>query len=197
MTKPAWHEAGLYDLLCRERGRSNMWKKAGLGAALLVAIAVPQALHAVHAAPGRLPGALPAQVAAGKPFAPVCKANEVVDSRPDPAWVGASFAGDNCRAPSMPAPLDGLKATRQQIVAGMAAAKRYAVLSDAYQKCIADFVALRKTQADRGAKPVNTPFVVIETHRILVAQENKKKADNQIKVAINTFNEYGSECPGQ
>jgi len=46
-------------------------------------------------------------------------------------------------------------------------------------------------------KPVNWPLVVIETHRILVAQENKKKADAQIKVAINAFNEYGSGCPDQ
>ncbi|HMH64415.1 MAG TPA: hypothetical protein VK515_02440 [Rhizomicrobium sp.] len=175
--------------------RSNIWKHAGWGAVLVAAVAAPGALYAVRAAPERLPSALPATVAAGKPFAGVCKANEVVDSRPDPAWVGASFSGDNCWAPPMPARLDGFKATREQIVAGMAAAKRYAVLSDAYQRCISDFVAARKAQS--SAKPVSTPLVVIETHRILVAQENKKKADAQIKVAINAFNEYGSGCPDQ
>jgi hypothetical protein len=179
------------------RPPAKMWKRAGLGAAVLLAITAPQTFHAVHAAAQPVPAPFPARIAATKPFAAICKAGDVVDSRPAPAWVGASFAGDNCRAPPMPVPLDGLRATRQQIVAGMAAAKRYAILSDAYQKCIADFVALRKAQADGGAKPVNTPFVVIETHRILVAQENKKKADSQIKLAINAFNEYGSECPGQ
>jgi hypothetical protein len=174
--------------------RSNLWKKAGLGAALLAVIAAPQALQAVRAAPERLPGALPTK-AAGKPFAAVCKAGEIADSRPDPAWVGASFAHDNCWAPRMPAPLDGVTAKRDQIVAGMAAEKSYLALSDAYQRCIADFVAFRKAQADKAQKPVDGPLMVIESHRIFVAQENKKKAADQIKVAINAFNEYGSECP--
>ena len=177
--------------------RSNIWKKAGWGVALFAAVATPGALYAVRAAPERGPTALPAQVAAAKPFAAICKAGEVVDSRPDPAWVGASFAHDNCWAPPLPQRLDGFKATREQIVAGMAAAKRYAVQSDAYQRCIADFVALRKAEADKGEKQLSTPLVVIETHRILVAQENKKKADAAIKLAINAFNEYGSGCPDQ
>ena len=179
--------------------RSNVWKKAGLGAALLAVIAAPGALYAVRAAPERLPladrSALPAQVAAGKPFAAVCKAGEIADSRPDPAWVGASFAHDNCWAPRMPAAMDGATAKREQIVAGMAAEKSYLAQSDAYQKCIADFVAFRKAQADKANKPADGPLVVIECHRIFVAQENKKKAADRIKVAINAFNEYGSECP--
>jgi hypothetical protein len=171
--------------------RSNLLKKAGLGAALLAVIAAPQALQAVRAAPERLPGALPVQVAVGKPFAAVCKAGEIADSRPDPAWVGASFAHDNCWAPRMPAPLDGATAKREQIVAGMAAEKSYLALSDTYQRCIADFVAFRKATN----RPADGPLMVIESHRIFVSQENKKKAADQIKVAINVFNEYGSECP--
>ena len=170
-----------------------MWKKAGLGAVLLAAIAVPPALLVARAAPQPLPSTLPRQVAAGKPFAAVCKAGEIADSRPDPAWVGASFAHDGCWAPRMPAPLDGATAKREQIVAGMAAEKSYLAQSDAYQKCIADFVAFRKAQT--AGKPVDAPLFVIETHRIFIAQENKKKAADQIKVAINAFNEYGSECP--
>lgn len=174
-----------------------MWKTVALGAALVAAIALPPALRAVRAAPQPLPAALPTQVATGKPFAPVCKAGEVVDSRPDPAWVGASFAHDNCWAPRMPVPPDGATATRAQIVAAMAAEKRYLVQSDLYQKCIADFVALRRAQADKASRPVEGPLTMIESHRILVAQENKKKAAAQIRIAINAFNEYGSECPGQ
>jgi len=172
-----------------------VWQKVGWGAAFLAVIAAPQALQAVRAAPERLPGALPAQVATGKPFAAVCKAGEIADSRPDPAWVGASFAHDNCWAPRMPVPPDGATAKRAQIVAAMAAEKSYLAQSDVYQKCIADFVAFRKAQA--ANKPADGPLVMIETHRILVSQENKKKAADQIKVAINAFNEYGSECPGQ
>jgi hypothetical protein len=179
--------------------RSNLWKKAGLKAgccaALLAVIAAPGALYAVRAAPERPQGALPAQVAAGKPFAAVCKAGEIADSRPDPAWVGASFAHDNCWAPRMPAVLDGVTAKREQIVAAMTAEKSYLVQSDAYQKCIADFVAFRKARA--ANKSADGPLMVIENHRIFVAQENKKKAAAQISIAINAFNEYGSECPGQ
>jgi hypothetical protein len=180
---------------------SHVWKKAGFGAAFLAVIAAPGAFYAVHAKPERLPlsdrSALPAQVAAGKPFAAVCKAGEIADSRPDPAWVGASFARDNCWAPPMPARLDGRTAKREQIVAAMTAEKRYLAQSDIYQQCIADFVTLRRARAAKANTPANGPLFVIETHRIFVAQENKKKAAAQIEVAINAFNEYGSECPGQ
>jgi hypothetical protein len=180
--------------------RSNLWKKAGLKkvgccAALLAVIAAPQALQAVRAAPEHPQATLPARIAAGKPFAAVCKAGEIADSRPDPAWVGASFAHDNCWAPRMPAALDGATAKREQIVAGMAAEKNYLAQSDVYQKCIADFVAFRKAQADKAQKSADSPLMMIESHRIFVAQENKKKAADQIRVAINAFNEYGSECP--
>ena len=177
--------------------RSNAWKKVGLGALLVAAIAAPEALQAVRAAPQPLPATFSAQPAAGKPFAAVCKANEVADSRPDPAWVGASFAHDNCWAPPMPKALDGATAKREQIVAAMAAVKRYAALSDAYQRCISNFVATRRAEADKAQKPADGPLMVIEAHRIFVSQVNKAKAETQAKVAINAFNEYGSDCPGQ
>jgi hypothetical protein len=174
-----------------------MWKKIGLGAAFLVVIAAPEALHVVSAAPERRPSSLAsqAQAAGADAFVPTCKANEVVDTRPDPAWVGQSFAHDNCWAPQMPAPLNGYTATRNQIVAGMTAVDRYIASADVYQKCISDFVSLRQTQAGKGKKPVDMTLIMIENHRITASQENKKKASNRIKVAINAFNEYGSECP--
>jgi hypothetical protein len=176
--------------------RSNRWKQIGLGAAFLAVIASPEALHALVAAPTSRPSANapPAQAAADNTFVPACKANEVADTRPDPAWVGASFARDNCWAPPIPARLDGYAASRDQIVAGMAAVTKYAATSDAYQKCIGDFVAARKAEADHGKKPLNVSLVLIENHRITVAQENKKKAKSQIEGAIEAFNEYGSEC---
>jgi hypothetical protein len=165
-----------------------------LGVALVATVAASGALHAVRAAPEPKPSGsvLPARVAAGKAFAPVCKANELGDTRPDPAWVGASFEHDNCWAPRLPAPLNGATASREQIVAGMAAEKKYLAMSDAYQKCIGDFVVFRKT---RAKKPVSAALILIETHRILAAEKNEQRAANQIKVAINAFNEYGSECP--
>jgi hypothetical protein len=174
--------------------RSIAWTKVGWGALLVAAIAAPEAFHAVRASPQPLPVPFAAASSAAKPFAAVCKANEVADSRPDPAWVGASFAHDNCLAPPMPKALDGATAKREEIVAAMVAVKRYAALSDAYQRCISDFVAARKAQA---GKPAAGPLMVIEAHRIFVSQVNKTKAATQVKVAINAFNEYGSECPDQ
>jgi hypothetical protein len=170
-----------------------MWKKIALGAALIVAVAAPGALRVMGAARVNT-AAPPAKVAADKPFVATCKANQIVDSRPDPAWVDASFAHDNCWAPRMPAPMDGYTATRPQIVAGMAAEKSYAALSDRYQKCIGDFVVARKTRADKERKSLAMTLIVIENHRITASQENKKKAAAQMAAAIDAFNEYGSEC---
>jgi hypothetical protein len=176
--------------------RYNIWN-IGLGAALLVAIAVPGVLHRAKAAPESRPGgdAPLAQTAGTKSFVPVCKGNQVADTRPDPAWVGASYAHDNCWAPRTPARLDGYTATREQIVAAMAAVKSYAASSDAYQKCISDFVRLRKAQAGKDKKLLDAALILIENHRITASQENKRKVAEQVEVAINAFNEYGSECP--
>jgi hypothetical protein len=184
--------------------RLDMWKMLGLGAAFVVVIASPVALHAVSAAPEPRPNATPApwapsaqssSQASADAFGPVCKANQVADSRPDPAWVVASFGNDHCVAPAMPAVIDGYSASREQIVAGMAAAKIYAAKADAYQQCISNYVALRKAAAGKDKKPIEAALITIEDHRILASQADKKKAVNQIEVAINAFNEYGSECP--
>jgi hypothetical protein len=173
-----------------------MWKKIGTGAALLAAIAAAGALLAAQATPEPAVRNLTiSRLASGQSFAPVCKASGIVDSRPDPAWVGASFAGDNCRAPVMPAALNGSAASRVQVVAGMAAMKRYTAASDVFQRCIWDFVAAKRAQADKINKPVNIPLVIIENHRVLASENNKKKVAAQVRAAIIAFNEYGSECP--
>lgn len=166
------------------------WKLAGLGAVLALAVAAPPALRTVRAAPDPVPASPPPAAAQPqKTLGRICKADEIVDPRPAPKWVGASFAGDNCQAPPLPAALDGSTASREQVVAAMAAAKRYAVLADAYQRCISDFVA--------GRARHDAPLAIIENHRILVSQENKKLAARRVEVAINAFNEYGSNCPDQ
>ena len=133
--------------------------------------------------------ALPADPAPDATFTTtICASNPVEDTRPDPAWVSASFADDHCWAPRMPAALDGYSATRDDIVAGMAAAKSYAAQAAAYQKCIGDFVA-RKRSASKS-------FQLVENHRLLVAGKNERIVDGRIRAAIEAFNEYGSECPG-
>lgn len=172
-----------------------MMRRIAIGAGLALALAAPGVLLVAKAMPQPAPKVSVAP-AAGKPFAPICKTGEVVDSRPDPAWVGKSFARDNCTAPEMPAPINGLTASREQIVAGMTATKRYAVLSDAYQRCIRDFVTARQSRADAG-KPVAMALVTIENHRILVSENNKKKAQERMNASIMAFNEYGSGCPDQ
>jgi hypothetical protein len=172
-----------------------MVRRIAIGAWLLAALAAPGVLLVAKAMPQPV-AKLSAPPAQGKPFAPICKTGEVVDSRPDPAWVGQSFARDNCEAPQMPAPVNGLVASREQIVAGMAATKRYAAASDAYQRCIRDFVTARQSRAD-AARPVALALVTIENHRILVSETNKKKAKARMDASIMAFNEYGSGCPDQ
>jgi hypothetical protein len=175
-----------------------MWKKIGTGTALLVAITAAGALVVARAAPERpsVRNVSLSRLANGQSFSPVCKANEITDSRPDPAWVGASFAGDNCRAPPVPSPVNGFTASRAQVVASMAAMKSYTAASDAFQRCIGDFVAAKRAQADQNKKPISMSLVIIENHRVIASENNKKKVADQVRAAINAFNEYGSDCPG-
>ena len=43
--------------------------------------------------------------------------------------------------------------------------------------------------------PFADQFGTSEDHRVIASQADKKKAASQSEVAINAFNEYGSECP--
>ena len=171
-----------------------MLKRIGTGMAFVVAIAAAGAMFVAKAAPERAVTLAPPTVPAGnKPFARICKSDEIVDARPTPAWVRASFASDNCRAPSMPAAIDGFTASREQVMAGMAAAERYAAASGAFERCVQDFVAVRK--ADKGEKPANMSVAIIENHRIIASQRSRKIVSARMDAAINDFNEFGSGCP--
>jgi hypothetical protein len=124
-------------------------------------------------------------------FAPVCKSGEVVDSRPDPAWVGASYGGDHCQAPALPRPVNGLTASREQVVAAMAAAKRYDASAAVFQKCVRDFIALRD-----NSRPLGKAEQIIETHRILASERSQQTIAALTRGTIEDFNRYGSDCPG-
>ena len=179
-----------------------MFRKIAIGAGLVAVLAASGALLVAKAMPepapkASQPGVNASRLAAGKSFAPICNTGEVVDSRPQPAWVGQSFARDNCTAPQMPEPINGRAASREEIVAGMAAIKRYAAASNVYQRCIRDFVTLRQSRAEANGKPVAVSLLLIQNHRILAAENNKKKASRQMDLAIHAFNEYGSGCPDQ
>ena len=173
-------------------GRETL-KKIGLGAAFLVVIASPEILHVAIASPAPKPAAI--QAANASTFVPTCSADQVVvDTRPDPAWVGASFAHDDCWAPVMPATFNGANASREKIVAAMAASKRYNVQATAYQKCISDFVVARRAAADKVKKPIDVALVTIEDHRIAASENNKKKVAALTGNEVQAFNEFGSQC---
>jgi hypothetical protein len=137
-------------------------------------------------------GILPENEASPETFAAICRSDPVQDTRPVPAWLRQDFAGDTCRAPSMPAAIDGYTATLEQINAGMEAAQRYAVAADAFQKCVREFVASRKAT---GAAALSRSQAAIQDYRILISQRSKEKVARQTSAAIIAFNEYGSLCP--
>jgi len=161
-----------------------------LAVAVLGIAAAPRLLPA-SAAPEPLPIALPAQPAL-KTFTAVCRDEAVVNRKPDPAWVRQSYIGDNCQAPSQPAVIDGYTASREKIVAGMAAAKNYAAAADRFRQCVSAFVAARKTDSARSLTPSQ---VIIQNHRILASEKSQETVAAQMNMAIMAFNSYGSDCP--
>jgi hypothetical protein len=174
-----------------------MLKEIGTGAAFLALTVVSGFITTTIDARARLPAetASPTQLASRTPLAAICRSSEIGDIRPDPTWLQTSFAYDSCSAPAMPAPADGYTASREQILAAMAAMKRYTAASDVFQKCVGDFLAARKTQADRDGKPVDEVLVILENQRIVASERSKSRNTEQVKFAINSFNEYGSDCP--
>jgi hypothetical protein len=174
-----------------------MLKAIATGAAFLALTVVSGLLTTMIDARARLPTktASPTQLASRTPFGAICRTSEIGDARPDPAWVQTSFANDSCSAPPMPAPVDGYTASRDQIVAAMAAMKRYAAASDGFQRCVSDFLSASKAQSDRDGKPVDEALVILEHQRIAASERSKRRNAEQVKFAINSFNEYGSDCP--
>jgi len=154
---------------------------AGLGAIALCA-AVPLALRAAPQASAPVIAAIPETNFA------ICKDGTADAGRPDPAWVLASYDGDNCRAPPLPPRLDGRNAPREKIVAAMAVAKRYDASAHAFERCIADVVAARK------GRVTDKSFLLVENHRQLVSEKNRRLAAAQLAAAIDAFNAFGSEC---
>lgn len=134
------------------------------------------------------PAALQAAPRIAQTFAAICSDTTLLQSPPDPAWVLASYDGDNCRAPALPPLLDGARARREQVTAAMAGVKLYAVRAQAFEHCLAGAIAARKGQARARS------FQRVETHRILVSEKNRRLAAARMAAAIDAFNAYGSEC---
>ena len=157
-----------------------MWKEIALAVAVLAPAAASRLSDARAPQPAR--AAAPVQ---GQTFAATCRDGQLIDSRPDPEWVRQSFNRDNCIAPPMPVALNGAKASRAQIVSAMATSKAYTGAAGAFQKCVADFMAVRTLTPNER---------VIENHRILASQKSVERAEAQTRVAINAFNATGSGC---
>ena len=175
-----------------------MLKRIGMGVGLVAAAAAVGAVVVAQATPEPARPALVSRVVpkGDKPFAPICKSNGVIEGRADPAWVGASFADDRCRAPRMPANVNGFTASREQVVASMAAGKSYAAAAEEFERCVENFVRERKDAAAMAGRPVNMPLTIIENHRIIASQRNKQLVAARVRATIVNFNEYGSDCPG-
>jgi hypothetical protein len=175
-----------------------MLKTLGIAATLVGAIAASGAFLVAHAAPQPERSAAAstpnfAPKAAPKTFDASCSAAEQADIRPDPKWVGQSYADDGCVAPVLPARVDGYKATHQQVLDSMAAEKAYAAKAIVYQRCIADFVVASRATAEKQNKPLAVAFVVIEDHRIAASTANQQKLKAQVTETIRAYNELGSE----
>lgn len=168
-------------------------KTALLFAALAAA---PLLLAVAGAAPAeREPAAKAApQATQDQSFKPSCLSDALSDVRPDPAWTRASFERDSCVAPAMPSLPDGASAKREAIVAAMGAVKRYGEASDAFQRCIVDYLALRRAQAAKSGKVLPAWFAVLENHRILAAENSKERGQALMRSSIEAFNAFGSEC---
>src|SRR6202012_4986017 len=127
---PSWQ--ALDPVICSGAMGPQMWKPIALAVAML-APAAPQLLHVVRATPQPPPVSVTAVPAAGKSFAATCRGDQLLDSRPDPAWLSQSFVGDHCQSPPLPAAIDGARATRAQVVAAMARAKTYEAAASSFQ----------------------------------------------------------------
>lgn len=163
-----------------------------LAVTVLAPVAAPKVLDAVRPAPQSQRVAV--APAPGKSFAPTCRGDEVLDSRPDPSWVSRSFDKDNCQEPAFPKAPNGATASRQQVVATITQAKTYAAAAGAFQSCVAGFVAAKRAQAAQGATPLTPSQLIIENHRILLSQRSAERAQAQARAVTVAFNAYGSGC---
>ena len=165
-----------------------MLTRLALAAAVLTLAPMPDLLPA-RATPEPKP--LPAAQASSETFTPVCRANEVDAGRPQPAWLRQSFIGDSCQAPPMPAAIDGYTASREEIVAGMAATEKYQRAAQAFESCVSKFIAVQAQNKSRAMRKSET---AIQDYRIVVSQRARLAAKLRMEGAIMAFNEYGSGC---
>ena len=163
-----------------------------LGGRTVIAVASAAILTLVtQVSPEPAVSSIPPQTAAS--FAAICTTGN--EGRPDPVWVGQSFENDHCSLPQEPPVLDGTKASRDQLMTGLAAAKKFAASVDRFQQCVNTYLNQRQQEAQQTGKPVKLTLVALETHRILASETSKKRVRDRIAMAVDNFNAEGSECP--
>src|ERR1700733_7186698 len=85
-------------MVCWARGAGHaMWIKAIFPVGVLAMAVLPRLVPVAATAPGPLETAPLVTTGRQASFAPVCRNDEVLDSRPDPAWMQGSFIHDGCR----------------------------------------------------------------------------------------------------
>ncbi len=188
--------------MLKDKLRNETFKTLAVSAGLVVAIAASGAFLVARAAPApgkavKLASATFKSKSNTATFAASCGDEMTLDMRPDPAWVGQSFAKDDCWAPKLPAFVDGYAAYTtdgKKVEASMAQMEKYIVQAHVYQKCIASFVVAKRAEADSKHVPVDKAFLVIEDHRLAASKANEKKVATQVEITIAQYNENGSAC---
>lgn len=98
-----------------------------------------------------------------------------------------AFADDACPVPPTPAVVDGATASRDQLVAGIAAVKTYIAASDTYQACISDYLKAQTADADKNKKPVDPALIQAEGGKVTANQNSKQTVGDAINVSIGAY----------
>jgi hypothetical protein len=91
-----------------------------------------------------------------------------------------------CVEPVVPAGVDGTTATREQIVASIAAAKDFMAKSDVYQQCLADDLEAKKAAAAKANTPFDEQLHQVAMAKVAANQQAKDKlaADTNAQAGI-------------
>jgi hypothetical protein len=98
-----------------------------------------------------------------------------------------AFAEDSCPVPPTPTVVDGATATREQLVAGIAAVKSYIAASDTYQACLTDYVKDQQAQAAKDKKPMDPALIQLEGDKGTASQNSKQTVGDAINVSIGAY----------
>ena len=98
-----------------------------------------------------------------------------------------AFAEDSCPVPPQPAVVDGSTATKDQVMAGIAAVKTYIAASDTYQGCLNDYINAAKAEADKNKQPLDPALVKLEEDKATASQNSKQTVGDAINTSIGAY----------